>query len=297
MDRDDFVIAVFLVICEQYSVIKQHCRLRRGGFSPALTDEEIITMEICGEYFKLECDKDIFAYFRAHYLHFFPKLADRSLFARQAANLWQIKAAIQQRITMIAGQLNDPVQIIDTIPLPVCVRTRARRDRCFSTEADFGYCAAKEMHYYGFKLGLRISQLGMITHYPLLPARPHDIQSIDALLEGFQGIAPADKGFIDAYRHSLLLERHEILIVTPQRKNMKSTLPDPLVQFCKRIRKRIETVGSHLIGRFKIDQIRVHDLWHFQHRLIRKILAHTVCVFLNLSCNRTPLDLDGLIAL
>jgi hypothetical protein len=80
-------------------VIMQQCRLRRGGFNPALTDEEVITIEICGEYFKLECDKDIFAYFRAHYLHFFPKLADRSLFVRQAANLWQIKAAIQQHLT------------------------------------------------------------------------------------------------------------------------------------------------------------------------------------------------------
>ncbi|CAK8712904.1 Transposase DDE domain-containing protein [Candidatus Electronema aureum] len=77
---------------------------------------------------------------------------------------------------------------------------------------------------------------------------------------------------------------------------MKTNFPDPLLQFCRRIRKRIETVGSHLTRRFKIDQIRVHDLWHFQHRLIRKILAHTVCVFLNLVYNRPPLDLDGLIA-
>jgi hypothetical protein len=295
MDRDNFIIAVFLLVCEQYGVIRQQCRLRRGGFEPALTDEEVITIEICGEYFKLECDKDIFAYFHTHYLHFFPKLADRSLFVRQAANLWQIKAAIQQRLTMIAGQIDDPVQAIDTFPLPVCVFTRARRDRCFPAEADFGYCAAKEMHYYGFKLGLRISRLGMITHYPLLPARPHDIQSIDTLLDGFEGIAPADKGFIDAYRHSLLLKRHGILVVTPQRKNMKTQLPEPLLQFCRRIRKRIETVGSHLTRRFKIDQIRVHDLWHFQHRLIRKILAHTVCVFLNLTFNRPPLDLDGLV--
>lgn len=222
MDRDNFVIAVFLLVCEQYGVIKQQYRLRRGGFNPALTDEEVITMEICGEYFKLECDKDIFAYFRAHYLHFFPKLADRSLFVRQAANLWRIKAVIQQRLTKISGQLDDPVQVIDTFPLPVCVRTRARRDRCFPTEADFGYCAAKDMHYYGFKLGLRISRLGMITHYPLLSARRHDIQSIYTLLEGFQGMAPADKGFIDACRHSLLLERHKILVVTPQKKNMKT---------------------------------------------------------------------------
>lgn len=296
MDRDDFIIAVFLIVCEQYQAIKEQYRLRRGGFAPALTDEEVITMEICGEYFKLECDKDIFHYFRNHYAHFFPKLTNRTLFVRQAANLWQVKAAIQKRLVVMSGQANDPVQVIDTLPLPVCVRTRARRDRCYKTEADFGYCAAKDMHYYGFKLGLRISQLGMITHYPLLAARPHDIQSLDTLLEGFEGIVPADKGFIDEYRHSLLLERHRILVVTPARKNMRSELPKQLRRFCGRIRKFVETVGSHLTERFKVDQIRVHDLWHFQHRLIRKILAHTVCVFLNLMFKRPPLDLDGLVS-
>lgn len=259
-------------------------------------DEEVVTMEICGEYFKLECDKDIFHYFRKHYQHFFPKLTDRSLFVRQAANLWQVKAAIQKRLVLISGQANDPVQVIDTLPVPVCVITRAARDRCFKTEADFGYCAAKDLHYYGFKLGLRISQLGMITHYPLLAAHPHDIQSLDTLLEGFEGIAPADKGFIDEYRHSLLLERRRILVVTPARTNMHSDLPQHLRRFCRRVRKFVETVGSHLTERFKIDHIRVHDLWHFQHRLIRKILAHTVCVFLNLMFKRPPLDLDGLVS-
>jgi len=44
--------------------------------------EEVITIEICGEYFKLGCDKDIFAYFYAHYRHFFPKLTERSKFVR-----------------------------------------------------------------------------------------------------------------------------------------------------------------------------------------------------------------------
>jgi hypothetical protein len=94
---------------------------QRGGFAPALTNEEVITMEICGEYFKLECDKDIFTYFRKHYLHFFPKLTDRSLFVRQAANLWQVKAAIQKRLVIVSGQVNDPVQVIDTLLLPICV--------------------------------------------------------------------------------------------------------------------------------------------------------------------------------
>jgi hypothetical protein len=150
----------------------------------------------------------------------------------------------------------------------------------------------------GFKLGLRISRLGMITHYPLLAARSHDIQSLDTLLEGFEGIAPADKGFIDEYRQSRLLEQHGIRVVTSVRKNMQdSNLLEYLLRFCKRIRKFVETVGSHLTERFGIDQIRVHDLWHFQHRLIRKILAHTVCVFLNLIFHRPPLDLDGLVSI
>ncbi len=296
MDRDNFIIAVFLLVCEQYAVIKKQYRLRRGGFQPSLTDEEVITMEICGEYFKIECDKDMFAYFSSHYRHFFPKLKDRSLFVRQAASLQHVKSLIQKRLTAISGEMNDPVQSIDTFPLPVCRITRAGRDRCFPGEADFGYCAAKDMHYYGFKLGLRISQIGMITHYTLLPARPHDIQSIDTLLEEFEGTAAADKGFIDEFRQSLLLKRHGILVVTPPRKNMKTALPEPLLKFCGRIRKRIETVGSQLTGRFKVDHIRVHDIQHFEHRLIRKILAHTVCVFINLTFNLPPLDLDGLVA-
>jgi len=297
MDRDSFIIAVFLIVCEQYGIIKQQYGLRRGGFAPALSDEEVITMEICGEYFKLECDKEMFAYFSFHYRHFFPKLRDRSLFVRQAANLQHVKSLIQKRLTAVSGEINDPVQVIDTIPLPVCVITRAGRDRCFPGEADFGYCAAKDMNYYGFKLGLRISRLGMITHHCLLPARPHDIQSLETLLEGFEGIAPADKGFIDEFRQSILLKRHGILVVTPPRKNMKTALPEPLLKFCRRIRRRIETVGSQLTGRFKVDHIRVHDLRHFEHRLIRKILAHTICVFINLTLNLPPLDLDGLVAL
>ena len=47
----------------------------------------------------------------------------------------------------------------------------------------------------------------MITHFPLLPARPHDIQLLDDLIDGFAGVVPADKGFIDAFRQALLAER------------------------------------------------------------------------------------------
>ncbi len=296
MDRDHFIITVYCLVCEHYQAIKARYHIRRGGFAPALTDEEVITIEICGEYFKGGTDKDIFAYFRAHYQSYFPHLRDRSLFVRQAANLWQAKAALQAHLTLVSEQAQDEVQVIDTLPLPVCGYTRSSRDRCFKALADYGHCAAKKLDYYGFKLGLRIARSGMIIAYPLLPARPHDIQLLDDLVAGFAGVVPADKGFIDTVRHALLAERHAVLVITPPRKGMITPHPRGLLRACARIRKGVETVGSHLTERFAVARIRVHDLWHFQHRLIRKILAHTVGVFLNLQMGRAPLDLDGLLA-
>ncbi len=187
------------------------------------------------------------------------------------------------------------MQVIDTMPLPVCTYTRAPRDRCFKTVADDGHCAAKRMDYYGFKLGLRVSPSGMMTHFPLLSARAHDVTHTNALVEGFAGLCPADKGFIDPFRQPLLLDRYGVKVVTPAKSNMTEHHPPALLKFCRRIRKLVETVGSHLTERFAVDAIRVHDLWHFQHRLIRKVLAHTVMVFLNLRMGRDPLDLDGLV--
>ena len=106
---------------------------------------------------------------------------------------------------------------------------------------------------------------------------------------------PADKGFIDAVRQALLAERRGIVILTPPRRGMSTGWSPRLLKASGRLRKYVETVGSQLTEHFAIARIRVHDLWHFQQRLIRKVLAHTVAVFLNLQRNRNPLDLDGLI--
>jgi hypothetical protein len=296
MDRDQYIISVYCLVCEQYAAVVPAAGLRQGGFAPALSDEEVITLEICGELFGLHHDTAIWRYFRQHYQAWFPHLRDRTLFVRQAANLWQVKAAIQQRLTVLSTQAQDAVQVIDTMPLPVCGYTRARRDRCFRPDADYGYCAAKQLSYYGFKLGLRIARSGMILACLLLPARPHDVQFLDALSDGASHIVVGDKGFIDQVRQTLLAERHAVTLITPPRPNMPSSWSQAVLHTSARIRKRIETVHAHLTDFWAVTRSRTHDLWHLQHRLIRKVLAHTVGVFFNLARNRPPLDLDGLLA-
>lgn len=137
--------------------------------------------------------------------------------------------------------------------------------------------------------------MGLMPPLPLLAARPHDIKHLDALGEDCSGLVPADKGFSDARQHALLAERHARLVVTPPRARMQSEHPRALVKVCGRWRKLMETVGAHVTEHLAVARIRVHDVWHDQHRLMRKVLAHTVVVLLNLQMGRQPLDLDGLV--
>ena len=132
----------------------------------------------------------------------------------------------------------------------------------------------------------------MITHFPLLSARAHDINHLGALIEGFSGIVPADKGFLDEYQQQLWRDTQQTQVITPVKSNME-TSPEQvkLVKQTKYWRKLVETVGSQLTERFQISKIKVKDLWHYQNRIFRQILSHTVGVFLNIQNGNKALQL------
>lgn len=84
------------------------------------------------------------------------------------------------------------------------------------------------MRYNSFKMRLRISRIGMNVHYPLLPARPHDLPLRDDLIEEFQGVLLADKGFIDDFRQYELAKKKGVELLARPRTNMTVRLPAPL---------------------------------------------------------------------
>ena len=295
MEREECIITVYGLVCEHSQVRKGLSPLRRGGGAPALSAEEVLPLELCGQYFQLSTDKDSFCSFRAHSAHFFPRLTARRLFVRQAANLWPVKAALPPRLTQVSGQAADPSQILDPRPLPICGYPRSSRDRGCKPWADSGHSAAKQLAYSGFKLGLRSARSGMIPHLPLVPARPHDLRLLADWGEGFAGLVPAAKGLIAAFRPAGRAPRHGIVGVTPPRKGRTTAHRPPLLKLGARRRKGGETGGAHLPERLAVARLRVHDLWPFHQRLLRTVLAHTVGVFLSLQLGRPPLALDGLV--
>ncbi len=93
-------------------------------------------------------------------------------------------------------------------------------------------------------------------------------------------------------QQQLWLVEQQTQIVTPNRKNMESS-PEQvkLVKKTKYWRKLIETVGSQLTERFQITKTKVKDLWHYQNRIFRKILSHTVGIFSNMQNGNKLLQL------
>jgi hypothetical protein len=298
--EEEFIVYVYCLIVQYFQQMFP-TRLRHAGYDPGLSDEEALTIEIVGEYLGIESDKQMYRYFRYHYRAWFPALPDRSTLVRQWQNLWRVKYAIWQEIVRESGAWRDPIQLIDTFPAPICHVRRAASRGIFLDDLlyqpSYGYCAAKDWHYFGFKGGLRLSRCGMILAAPILPASPHDIDLLDTLLLGVPAYTRVfgDKGFLDLEQQTGLHETWGLLVKTPLRRNMSGRELFRLHPLENRLRRLIETVIGQLVERFHLQTMRVHKGWTLAAKWYRKILTHTICVFTNLKYGLPPTQLEALV--
>lgn len=288
MSKENFVIWVFLLVEE---FVKSLGKIRKCGFDPGLSDAEVITIEIVGEFFNIGSDKEIFWYFRSHWLHFFPDLTcDRTTFSRQSANLFRVKQMMHQHIvSLLCNGTKDGIFLCDGFPIPTCHRKRVKRNNPLRMEGAFGYCAAKDEHYFGFKGHILTTQEGLITEIATAKANIDERDVLPQLTEGYSGILIADKGLI---RPALKadLKKQNLDLQTPLRKNMTDTRPKELIKKMMDIRRNVETVINQLCSRFQIQRIRAKDTWHLLSKITRKILSHTIAFMLAGS-----LEFDGIV--
>ena len=198
MSEENFIIFTYCCIADFYDEIlaENEKKLRTRGFAPKLSDAEVITIEIIGEFLKLDTDKGIWEYFKKHYLYLFPKLGSRSTFVKQAANLWRIKQIILSRLCEKLEAPSDWIHITDGFPMPVCLFARARQSRNFKHSATYGHCATKKQTYYGFKGMVTINSVGIISRYTVIPSHVDEREGVWEVIEDINGLLIGDKGFI-----------------------------------------------------------------------------------------------------
>lgn len=295
MPLEDFIITVFCWVEEHLNDLLGDHRLRQRGFAPKLTDSEVITMEVVGEFLGLDTDVGIWKYFYRHWSLWFPQLGARTTFAQQAAHLWAIKQRLHQRLLIDLGANGDPIHMVDGCPMPVCGLPRASRCRVFPEVADVGYCAAKNQYYYGLHGHLMITIDGVITAWTITKATGDEREALWELTAGVYGLVLGDKGYLSAF-HQAELATTGIDLQTPLRANMTDPRPSWAVQQLTRTRRLVETVIGQLTAQFHFEKIWARDVWHLTSRIARKVLAHTLGIFINRQIGRSELQFEGLIA-
>jgi hypothetical protein len=291
------MIAVYCLIDELLAELRADPdgrRVRQRGPAPVLADSEVLTMEVVGEYLGLDRDTALYTYFCTHHAALFPRLppVDRTTFTRQAANLWVVKERLWG---LLRDRLpHDPtLTFVDSVPTPVCRFGRAYGCVRFRGQAAFGRDTGSKATFYGFRHHLRISWPGVLTAVSVAPANVPDLEVVPELVEGATGQVIGDRNYWDP-KLTAALAPAGIALQAPFKK--RASDPDPVgSQVLTRLRWRIETVASQLVERFQLKRIWARDAWHLTSRVLRKVLSHTVCVFLCLQRGLSPLRFAQLV--
>ena len=103
MDITTYLISVYCLIDDWL----KGKRIRQRGPQPQLSDSEVLTMEVVGEFLGIDTDQGLYLFFRRHYGDWFPAVQqiDRTTFTRQTANLWVIKEQLFVHLSQLVPRL------------------------------------------------------------------------------------------------------------------------------------------------------------------------------------------------
>lgn len=289
MDFTTFLVTVFCLVDDWL----KGQRIRQGGPQPQLSDSEVLTIEIVGEFMGIDTDKGLYEYFRRHYGDWFPALRTihRTTFARRAVNLWDAKGRLWQYVrSRIASDAL--ISVIDSFPIPLCRFARAKRCWKLREQAAYGYDPVAQQTFYGLKGHLVIEWPGVIADFRLAPANLSDVEGASDLLAERQGWTLGDRNYWSPTLKEEC-EAHGLSLVAPYKSAKREK--NPLPKWVKRMRYRIDTVIGQLVERYHAKKVWARDRWHLLSRWLRKVLSHTIALFFCLRAGLSPLSFDELI--
>ena len=139
--------------------------------------------------------------------------------------------------------------------------------------------------FYGFRVHVLVAWPGVIVRFSMAPADIHETAVVPELVHGRQGVVVGDRNcWSPLVRETLAPQVLQLQDPWPRRSALLS-----------RFRYRIDTVFGQLVDRYLIKRVRTKDLWHLGHRLLRKVLSHTIAFLLNQGRDHPPLQLSKLV--
>jgi len=246
---------------------------------PKLSDKQLIALSLAAEAASIDSELNLFTQLPPQV----QGLIERTVYNKRRRQLASVIEHLRQQV---AERIipNETYHLIDSMPLEVCKYSRARRSRVctesIDSSPDYGYCAAQNMHYYGYKIHAVCTQQGVFKCLNLSKASVHDIHYLDEVSEQLSDcVLIGDKGYLSQQYQQQLFQDNAIELETPKRRNQTQTKPYPYV--FRKARKRIETLFSQLCDQFMIRRNYAKSFSGFSTRVLSKITALTMIQWSN----------------
>jgi len=225
------LIKVYFHVCDKYK--EQICwdvQRFSNNRSPleAITDEELITIYLfCVAYSEKYKIESMYRYIQNHWHCRFPKLPSYQAFNARLNNLCEVFGVLLMGFINSISVCSDKLKILigDSFPVTTCSH---KRDGKVATDLTAkGFCATKNMHFYGVKVhvfGLRrTSTMPFPQYLEIMPANVADLSACRQMLEKVEADACiADKAYADAGLARQMKSKGNILM-TPIKDKQKHT--------------------------------------------------------------------------
>jgi hypothetical protein len=255
----------------------------RPGPAPQCADSELLAMALIGECRGWDVETELLSHFR-DYRHLFPVQPTQSRFNRRRRQLLQAFQLLRQLVLRMLDLAQDRHCAIDSLPVPV-VQFHLVPGSTGDWDvhgATFGKVPSKKQTIYGYKLHLLVTFSGVILDFQLAPANAGDLAvGVELLSDHTDLTVLGDKAYISAAKAAELWQRRRIHLLTLPRRNQQQQLPPAVAQAINSARQIIETVNGQLTEQFQVETNHAHTFWGLCTRLVAKLTAHTLCVYLN----------------
>lgn len=265
-DQETIITTVYVII----DTLCTRC-LEIPAQHQKLSDAEVITIAISSAlFFNSNHDKAL-VWLRAG--GYFPEMLSLSRFNRRIHRLKEFLEFCFESIREIF--LTGDLYIEDSMPLPVCKRVRACRNRKVKGREYCGYCSAKKEKFFGFRLHLIVDTKGIPVSLAIIPGAYHDLTPIyettSPLPENSTVIG--DKAFNSAFDEEAL-KSFGITLMPIRRKNMKKQWSLFEERFIIREhREQIETTFSILSDVMGLNRLKARTLPGFILKAYAAVLA------------------------
>ena len=234
------------------------------------------------DYLPFPGETQFIGFVRANYGPWFPKLLSQSQFNRRLRKLGQMLEALRRKWVRQLGGENATSFVIDTKPIPVMGYRRNKRHSDFSGSADYGYCSARKMKYFGYKLVMLSTLKGLPIAYELVSANTDERKSVEGILETVHNCdIYGDKGFIGQDWQQQIASSTGNRIWTILRQNQHHQSSSNLRRLISRVRQRIEGVFHEIqnTGR-NPERLLNKTVRGLAIHMTAKIASHTLCLLL-----------------